>query len=754
MRKLKKRPTIGLQITNLIQEYPKQIFKGVTDMAQELDVNLIIFRGESPNTPYGYGYQCNVIYDLIHADYIDALIVASGTLCNYIPAEEFNNYLSKFKSIPLISLSVPVKGIPSILIDNSNGIREAVEHLVLVHNRKKIAFIKGAESNPEAVIRYKTFVEEMKNNKMAIDEDLIYSGNWTEWSGKDAVNELLDKRKADFDGLIVSNDEMAIGALKELTSRGIDIPDRVSIMGFDDIQDCEYSIPTLSTIKQPLYQQGRLAMKCAYDIIHGRSLPETMVLPTKSVLRSSCGCIGLSFKKAGVNPINIKPEINDILMMSDNLVPDKKDIFEIVDKLIEISRNRSRPSHNEILKSISKTITAELMAGKDVTVWKPIFNVLRDFIYRENCVNKSFVKKIIEESLVVARDLFYSREVANRITVERSVINTRTAVLEINASLSYDELCSKIIDNTKMFGVKGCYVFNYDKIYEHGRNDAWKIPEQVVPFLIYNGKIDLRVNISKDYLIKEHEYIPRYIYDTPENHILLVAPNYYLNHQYGYIIYDMGVRDGNVYDFISLAISSNYRSVLLLNESRNAETKLRRVLSELEDTNKKLAGLAETDELTGLLNRRGFIRFAGQQYELARQIQQNGILFYIDMDGLKLINDRFGHDSGDTAIKLCGEILKKVFRRMDVIGRIGGDEFVILTINTDENTREIIIKRLLSVIDEYNKSRNYQFKLSLSIGESYFNWDEDISIELLMGKADKILYGRKKEKSAKQYLRP
>jgi DNA-binding LacI/PurR family transcriptional regulator len=183
MGKKKKRPTVGLQITNLIQEYPKPIFKGVVDMAEELDVNLVIYRGESPNTPYGYGYQCNLVYDLIRPGYLDALIIASGTICNYISMEEFNEYVLKFKPIPLISISIPIPGIPSILIDNTNGILEAVEHLVAHHKRKRIAFIKGPETNTEAVVRYRTFVEAMTNHDITVDESLVYSGNWTEWSG-------------------------------------------------------------------------------------------------------------------------------------------------------------------------------------------------------------------------------------------------------------------------------------------------------------------------------------------------------------------------------------------------------------------------------------------------------------------------------------------------------------------------------------------------------------------------------------------
>ncbi len=747
MVKAKKRLTIGLQINNLIHDYPKPIFKGVSDMAEELDVNLIVFRGESPNTPSGYGYQCNIVYDLIHPNYIDALIITSGTICNFISLKEFKAFISRFKPIPLVSISIPIPGVPSLLIDNAKGIRESVKHLVKYHKRKKIAFLKGPKSNPEAIIRYKAFCDELDNCSLGVDEKLVYCGNWSEWSGKDAIIEFLDKRKVEFDALISSNDDMAIGAMKELTSRGIELPYQISIMGFDDIQDCEYSIPALSTVKQPLYQQGRLAMKCAYDLLQGKKVPDRIVLPTKPVLRTSCGCIDLLFKKTNGKCVNIEADINEIIIMSDDLVPVKQEIFDIVKKLIDISTKKSKPDHDETLKYISRTITSQLKTGKDITIWKSIFNVLNSYIAGTNSPCKSAVKKIIEDSLIIVRELFYSREVSNRITVERSIINTRTSVLEITAAISTEELCNKIIENVKVFGLKGCYIFNFDRIYEHKKNMVWKMPEKVMLFLAYNEKINLNVNTAKDYYFSPYEFIPKKLYDSSKSHIFLVSPNYYLLDQYGYIIYDMSIKDGYVYDFITMAISSTLRSVLLLMERKAAEMKLRKVLSELESSNQKLASLSETDELTGLFNRRGFIRFANQQISLARQIQQNGILLYIDMDGLKKINDKYGHDAGDAALKLAAEIFKIVFRKMDIIGRIGGDEFVVFMINTDEYTMKIILKRLYNIINDKNKSADKVFNLSLTVGETLFNYEEDISIFDLMERADRAMYDMKKEKA-------
>ncbi|MGZ3568836.1 MAG: diguanylate cyclase, partial [Thermodesulfobacteriota bacterium] len=100
---------------------------------------------------------------------------------------------------------------------------------------------------------------------------------------------------------------------------------------------------------------------------------------------------------------------------------------------------------------------------------------------------------------------------------------------------------------------------------------------------------------------------------------------------------------------------------------------------------KVLLTLSLTDELTDLYNRRRFFVLAEQYLKLAIRSKKRLLLFYLDMDDLKSINDRFGHNDGDQALIALGSILKKTFRESDIIARIGGDEFVVLLESTDEN---------------------------------------------------------------------
>jgi len=159
-----------------------------------------------------------------------------------------------------------------------------------------------------------------------------------------------------------------------------------------------------------------------------------------------------------------------------------------------------------------------------------------------------------------------------------------------------------------------------------------------------------------------------------------------------------------------------------------------------------LKAQALTDSLTRLYNRRGFLALAEQQYKLSRRAQSEFLVVFADMDGLKQINDHYGHAEGDYAILKTAEILKKTFRESDIIARIGGDEFVILHVDANEDNAQGITQRLEENLKEFNQENRRPYQLSLSFGVTYFNPSGEISLEEVLKKADEQLYQQKMEK--------
>lgn len=173
---------------------------------------------------------------------------------------------------------------------------------------------------------------------------------------------------------------------------------------------------------------------------------------------------------------------------------------------------------------------------------------------------------------------------------------------------------------------------------------------------------------------------------------------------------------------------------------------LNQALAELRQAEAEIRNLSITDDLTGLYNRRGFFTLTEQQLKMARRTKNPFSLIYADMDGLKQINDTYGHSCGSEALRQIAEILKKSFRESDIIARLGGDEFTVCIPDTVDCNLSLPLARLEENLNEYNAHRSHDYKLLLSVGTVCFNPDEEATIEDLLVKADRAMYRNKKQK--------
>ena len=169
-------------------------------------------------------------------------------------------------------------------------------------------------------------------------------------------------------------------------------------------------------------------------------------------------------------------------------------------------------------------------------------------------------------------------------------------------------------------------------------------------------------------------------------------------------------------------------------------------ITNLKLVEEQLQTLSTTDELTGLLNRRGFFEVSKRFVAMASRKNTQVCLLYIDLDGLKVINDSFGHNAGDLAIIEMANVLKNCFRDSDIIARMGGDEFVVFPIETSCATMEIITTRLHNGLKTYNETSDTDFKLSASCGIALYDPDKPDSLDELLMQADKDMYEQKSNK--------
>ncbi|HJR43406.1 MAG TPA: diguanylate cyclase [Gemmatimonadaceae bacterium] len=163
-----------------------------------------------------------------------------------------------------------------------------------------------------------------------------------------------------------------------------------------------------------------------------------------------------------------------------------------------------------------------------------------------------------------------------------------------------------------------------------------------------------------------------------------------------------------------------------------------------------LRAMSLVDDLTGLYNRRGFLTLARQQLKVADRMNKRVSQIFVDLDGLKAINDRHGHREGDLALLETADILKEIFREADIIARIGGDEFVVLALESSGARPESYVERLREKLAMRNARGQRPFVLSLSMGIAQYDPASPCSIDDLLAKADALMYAEKRSKRSRR----
>ncbi len=161
----------------------------------------------------------------------------------------------------------------------------------------------------------------------------------------------------------------------------------------------------------------------------------------------------------------------------------------------------------------------------------------------------------------------------------------------------------------------------------------------------------------------------------------------------------------------------------------------------------RLRSISITDDLTGLLNRRGFFALVDQQIKIADRIKTKLVLLFADMDDFKAINDTWGHQKGDEALIALAGIFRETFRESDIIARMGGDEFAVLLIDTPDRHIQLIKSRLQQNIDSHNE-RSEPYRLSVSAGVAVHDHGQQRSIDDLLKEADALMYEEKQRKKS------
>lgn len=256
---------------------------------REHDIELVIIVGRGLDEPEPASAAQNRVYDLLHGTSADGVIFMAAGLAAYCGPERIGALHARLSPRAACSIGLFVPGVPSVLVDNRPGTDALLDHVIVDHGRRKVAFIAGTPKNPDAEVRLASYRSSLARHGIDYDPNLVVAGNFHTPTATRVTFELLE-RGIPFDALVASNDAMALAAGDALKSRGLRVPRDVVVTGFDDLVHARLASPPLTTVRQPLDRMAVAGVQAILDQLAGRQVEPRIELPVEFVPRESCGC--------------------------------------------------------------------------------------------------------------------------------------------------------------------------------------------------------------------------------------------------------------------------------------------------------------------------------------------------------------------------------------------------------------------------------------------------------------------------------
>jgi DNA-binding LacI/PurR family transcriptional regulator len=270
----KKTNTIGLLLPEISGAFFQPMLKGIDEGARDAGYDLLIHSTKtSKRHPLG---EHNT----------DGILVFTDSLEN----RELKRLSQiKFPTV-LLHQTPPVEyNIPVITIENKDGAAMLVNHLIEGHQRRRIVFLRGPAGHEDSAWRERGYREALESHSIPFDPSLIMDGGFDEDIAFVTVQQAL-MDGLNFDAVFAGDDDAAIGAMRALRNSGRFIPDDVAVVGFDDVPFARYLSPALTTIRAPIEEVGREAVRQLSKMISGGQAQSLTLMRTELVIRESCGC--------------------------------------------------------------------------------------------------------------------------------------------------------------------------------------------------------------------------------------------------------------------------------------------------------------------------------------------------------------------------------------------------------------------------------------------------------------------------------
>lgn len=769
---MKKRLTIGVLIGNANSPHTLDLMKGIYEASEKLDVNIMYFlgihTGDYNRVPDGsdkeedFDYQFNIVYDYAWLGKVDALIISYGTLSIFLENNDKEAFLSRFRGIPYVMVEENAdagQGV-SVKSDNYTGMYRIMEHLLKVHGYRRFTYLGGPQGNTDAAERKAAFLDACETYGITLKEDMVEYGDYSAYV-EEQVNKLLD-RYPEQQAMVCANDIMADTAYRECARRGLVVGRDIAITGYDNYELAENMVPPLTTVQQNGIHMGHTALQAAVDLCRGKQVHSSLE-PAVAKIRSSCGCgqaAGYQFPNyadyydAGITCYahDVSEDILEQILLAETEDSLKEQIRQDMEtgirETVEALHNHTGRANlaqkkltetidclkNKYDRYISVNALAEVLSGylldriRQLEGEDRIIEMAELLNYTQRYVQSTLLKGERDRYQKFQQDTWFmpliSQDMINHIDDEK-------------------EFCGAAMTRLSAMKLKSAYLYLFEKPVRHLSGGVWECPEKMYLASCYNGSGILAYEPGERPVITKERGFAQSC-EREENFHMCVFTLFSGETQYGIFLCEIPIKDMALMHLASMQISIALHFYELSMKQKETQGKLEKLVEEVNEKNEILGFLSEYDELTGCLNRRGFMEKV--VHYCHQEVGRHVMLLFADVDHLKAINDTFGHAAGDFAIKTVAAILKSAVTSDSFIGRIGGDEFVAMVPVSEYITVEQILQEIRQKNQEFNKRSDKPYYVEMSVGATEFICDGQVVVSAMMDEADHYLYDAKKQR--------
>jgi len=535
--------------------------------ARDTNVNLICYPGRLVHSPVGFEAQRNVIYRMADVDTVDGLVVMGG-LNAWLDMDQTYAFIQNFQPRPIVTTGIVLDGIPGVTVDNYHGMYEVIDHLVTMHQRRRIAFIRGQAGHQEAMDRYQAYLDILAEHNIPFDPELVYQGDFKESSGVQGVKTLLDERKIHFDALVAASDNMAIGAMKTLQARGLRVPADVAIAGLNGEEDGLVVNPPLTTAPLHFYEQAYQATLMVLSMLDGKEVPHKVVLPTRIVVRQSCGCSDPLVSHAKAMPHTEKLDsFTDEIRLLDSLVfggadsqlqtsPDEP-IHQIFPGLLKAFLDESRGRlENEFLGLFIEAIQKTAHTNDDFPRWHEIISILRQFAISQlvDTQSRLRIENLVQQARVVIGESARRHYAYQVLQADEKLHNLGEISQSLSVVTSLSELTDVLERSLALLDIPCFYLF----LYEDPLN-----PEGLARF-VFSYEDHRRVFFNpQGQTFSSKRLLPENFLTPDRQHSLVVEPLFFREDQLGYAIFEANPQEEAIYEILGGQISASLKRTIL-----------------------------------------------------------------------------------------------------------------------------------------------------------------------------------------------